>query len=62
VELFLWLKTIHSSKANMQQVHADASNFAEDITKEEAYKQVLEAAEVLFEEQRNWVRLLSIIY
>ncbi|KAJ4415679.1 hypothetical protein N0V85_002604 [Neurospora sp. IMI 360204] len=36
-------------------VHADASNFAADITKEEAYQQVLDQAEGLFYEQRNWV-------
>ncbi len=39
----------------MQQVHADASNFAEGVTKEEAYQQVLDQAEGLFYEQRNWV-------
>lgn len=38
------------------QVHADASNFAQGVTKEEAYKQVLMQAEGLFYEQRNWVR------
>jgi hypothetical protein len=37
------------------QVHADASNFAEGITKEQAYQQVLDQAEGLFFEQRNWV-------
>ncbi|KAJ9141685.1 GAF domain-like protein [Pleurostoma richardsiae] len=36
-------------------VHADASNFAEDVSKEEAYTQVLEQAEGLFDGQRNWV-------
>lgn len=36
-------------------VHADASNFAEGVTKEEAYEQVLLQAEGLFDEQRNWV-------
>ncbi|KUJ18027.1 GAF domain-like protein [Mollisia scopiformis] len=35
-------------------VHADSSNFKADISKEEAYKQVLEQAEALFEGQRNW--------
>ncbi|KAH9212198.1 GAF domain-like protein [Leptodontidium sp. 2 PMI_412] len=40
-------------------VHADSSNFASDITKEEAYKQVLEQAEALFEGQRNWVSNLA---
>ncbi|KAF4880365.1 Free methionine-R-sulfoxide reductase [Colletotrichum siamense] len=37
-------------------VHADASNFANGVTKEEAYEQVLLQAEGLFYEQRNWVR------
>ncbi|KAK2755325.1 gaf domain nucleotide-binding protein [Colletotrichum kahawae] len=36
-------------------VHADASNFANGVTKEEAYEQVLLQAEGLFYEQRNWV-------
>ncbi|RYP19186.1 hypothetical protein DL765_003501 [Monosporascus sp. GIB2] len=36
-------------------VHADASNFAEGVTKEQAYKQVLLQAEGLFDGQRNWV-------
>ncbi|RYP26088.1 hypothetical protein DL767_008191 [Monosporascus sp. MG133] len=36
-------------------VHADASNFAEGGTKEQAYKQVLLQAEGLFDGQRNWV-------
>ncbi|PVH89178.1 GAF domain-like protein [Cadophora sp. DSE1049] len=36
-------------------VHADSSNFASGVTKEEAYKQVLEQAEALFDGQRNWV-------
>ncbi|ROT41390.1 GAF domain nucleotide-binding protein [Sodiomyces alkalinus F11] len=36
-------------------VHADASNFASGVTKEEAYEQVLMQAEGLFYEQRNWV-------
>ncbi|KAF5507281.1 Free methionine-R-sulfoxide reductase [Colletotrichum aenigma] len=39
-------------------VHADASNFANGVTKEEAYEQVLLQAEGLFYEQRNWVRLV----
>lgn len=38
-------------------MHADASSFAEGVTKEEAYRQVLEQAEGLFADQRNWVRL-----
>ncbi|AEO56032.1 hypothetical protein MYCTH_2058793, partial [Thermothelomyces thermophilus ATCC 42464] len=44
------------------QVHADASNFAEGVTKEEAYKQVLDQAEGLFFEQRNWVRRHVYVY
>lgn len=47
------------SETNVVQVHADASNFASNVTKEEAYKQVLESAEVLFEGQRNWVKFQS---
>ncbi|KAK1593254.1 GAF domain-containing protein [Colletotrichum navitas] len=35
-------------------VHADASNFANGVTKEEAYEQVLLQAEGLFDGQRNW--------
>lgn len=37
------------------QVHADASNFASDLSKEEVYRQVLEQAEGLLIDQRNWV-------
>ncbi|KAK3301241.1 uncharacterized protein B0H64DRAFT_471194 [Chaetomium fimeti] len=40
-------------------VHADASSFAQGVTKEDAYQQVLQQAEGLFYEQRNWVRNLS---
>ncbi|KAK2612367.1 hypothetical protein QQS21_001631 [Conoideocrella luteorostrata] len=36
-------------------VHADASNFSEGITKDDAYEQVLMQAEGLFMDQRNWV-------
>ncbi|KAI1389647.1 GAF domain-like protein [Hypoxylon trugodes] len=36
-------------------VHADASNFAEGVTKEQAYEQVLLQAGGLFDGQRNWV-------
>ncbi|KAJ8120406.1 hypothetical protein ONZ43_g2876 [Nemania bipapillata] len=39
-------------------VHADASKFAEGVTKEEAYEQVLLQAEGLLDGQRNWVRKL----
>ncbi|KAH8195293.1 hypothetical protein TruAng_010542 [Truncatella angustata] len=36
-------------------VHADASNFVEGVTKEQAYEQVLTQVEGLFYDQRNWV-------
>jgi len=36
-------------------VHAEASNFAEHVSKEEAYEQVLMQAAGLFDGQRNWV-------
>ncbi|KAM0200224.1 hypothetical protein ACHAPA_003439 [Fusarium lateritium] len=36
-------------------VHADASNFADGVTKEDAYEQVLWQAEGLVTDQRNWV-------
>lgn len=51
----LWSPYIMQGNSPPTQVHADASNFAEDITKEEAYQQVLDQAEGLFYEQRNWV-------
>ncbi|KAH6899945.1 GAF domain-like protein [Thelonectria olida] len=40
-------------------VHADASNFADGVTKGDAYEQVLMQAEGLFTGQRNWVCNLS---
>ncbi|KAL2020920.1 hypothetical protein VTK56DRAFT_7807 [Thermocarpiscus australiensis] len=42
-------------------VHADASNFAEGVTKEQAYQQVLDQAEGLFFEQRNWVCICFVV-
>lgn len=45
-----------STELTMMQVHADASNFADGVTKEDAYEQVLMQAEGLFIGQRNWVR------
>ncbi|KAI6608876.1 hypothetical protein MCOR07_011723 [Pyricularia oryzae] len=45
----------HKSALPRKMVHADASNFGANVTKEEAYKQVLEQAEGLFDGQRNWV-------
>ncbi|KAK7726121.1 hypothetical protein SLS63_007798 [Diaporthe eres] len=36
-------------------VHADASTFAEGVSKEEALQQVLDQAAALFDGQRNWV-------
>lgn len=51
---------IHSrSSADKTKVHADASVFAEGVTKEDAYQQVLLQAEGLFAGQRNWVRCKS---
>lgn len=41
---------------NTRKVHADASNFANGVSKQEAYEQVLFMAEGLFHEQPNWVR------
>nr|OQO23098.1 hypothetical protein B0A51_07450 [Rachicladosporium sp. CCFEE 5018] len=38
------------------QVHADSSNFAEGVSKEDAYIQVIEQAKTLIEDQRNWRR------
>ncbi|KAL1297438.1 hypothetical protein AAFC00_004968 [Neodothiora populina] len=35
-------------------VHADASNFDTNVSKKDAYAQVLEQARALFFEQRNW--------
>lgn len=40
---------------NVAQVHADAANFAEGVSKDEALRQVLEQASGLIEGQRNWV-------
>jgi hypothetical protein len=45
--------------ANLYKVHADASNFIEGVTKDDAYEQVLMQAEGLFTDQRNWVSFLS---
>ncbi|KAI9709281.1 MAG: hypothetical protein M1820_003401 [Bogoriella megaspora] len=36
-------------------VHAEATNFAEGVSKHDAYAQVIEQAHALFEGQRNWV-------
>ncbi|KAI0179323.1 GAF domain-like protein [Hypoxylon sp. FL1284] len=36
-------------------VHADASNFSEGVSKEQAYTHILLQAEGLFHDQRNWV-------
>ncbi|KAJ4125069.1 hypothetical protein NW768_009411 [Fusarium equiseti] len=41
-------------------VHADASNFAEGVTKDDAYQQVLWQAEGLVTDQRNWVRQIAL--
>ncbi|PHH76587.1 hypothetical protein CDD80_1408 [Ophiocordyceps camponoti-rufipedis] len=37
-------------------VHADATEFANDVTKDEVYDQLLLQARALFAGQRNWVR------
>ncbi|VUC37468.1 unnamed protein product, partial [Clonostachys rosea] len=42
-------------------VHADASNFDEGVTKEEAYEQVLLQAEGLFHGQRNWCLIAELL-
>lgn len=39
----------------MHKVHADSANFAEGVSKTEAYNQVIEQAAALFDGQRNWV-------
>ncbi len=54
--MLLSTKNGNSPRVAMQ-VHADASNFADGVTKEEAYEQVLMQAEGLFTDQRNWVRV-----
>ena len=41
-------------------MHADASNFATGVSKQEAYEQVLAQAEGLFDGQRNWVSQSSL--
>ncbi|ORY73686.1 GAF domain-like protein [Protomyces lactucae-debilis] len=40
-------------------VHADASSFSQNATKQEVYEQVLESSIALFEGQRNWVANLA---
>ena len=41
------------------KVHADATTFKLDVTKQEAYAQVLEQAAALFSDERNWVVAMS---
>lgn len=38
----------------LHKVHAESSNFVTGVSKSEAYKQILEQAEALFDGQRNW--------
>lgn len=59
-----YLHLILLVRADTTQVHADASNFAEGVTKEDAYEQVLLQAEGLLDGQRNWVSScpLSVIH
>ncbi|ERT01720.1 GAF domain-containing protein [Sporothrix schenckii 1099-18] len=47
-------KTVVSVSLLTEQHHADASNFDDGLSKEEAYEQVLLQAEGLFDGQRNW--------
>ncbi|KIH88000.1 GAF domain-containing protein [Sporothrix brasiliensis 5110] len=49
------LKAVVSVFLLTEQRHADASNFDDGLSKEEAYEQVLLQAEGLFDGQRNWV-------
>ncbi|KAK0745216.1 GAF domain-like protein [Apiosordaria backusii] len=41
-------------------VHADATNFSPNLTKPEAYQQLLDEVEGLFYEQRNWVCVANV--
>ncbi|PQE25616.1 GAF domain nucleotide-binding protein [Rutstroemia sp. NJR-2017a BBW] len=52
---------IESLSISEISVHADASNFSSGVTKEEAYTQVLEQAEALFDGQRNWYPSSAIV-
>ncbi|QIW96518.1 hypothetical protein AMS68_002036 [Peltaster fructicola] len=36
-------------------VHADSSNFLSDLSKQDAYRQVIDQTKALCEDQRNWV-------
>lgn len=36
-------------------VHAEASTFAQDVTKRQVYEQIMQQADALFDGQRNWV-------
>lgn len=44
------------------QVHADASNFEDGVSKEEVYEQILMQAEGLCHGQRNWVSVAWCIF
>ena len=52
----LWLTELGGGELIKKKVHADASNFASDLTKEEVYDLVLLQAKGLVADQRNWVR------
>lgn len=52
---------VRTSAKYLVEVHADASNFVSNVSKQEAYTQVLESARGLFYDQRNWVSLFSSI-
>lgn len=55
----LLISTFQSMSNATLQVHADASNFADGVSKQEAYEQVLLMAEGLCTGQRNWVWQLN---
>jgi hypothetical protein len=44
------------SKPDCRKVHSTASEFPAATTKKQAFDQILEQAELLFDGQRNWVR------
>lgn len=50
---------IYTTSKLISQAHADLVKFATDVSKEAAYKQVLEQVTGLMIDQRNWVTYLS---
>ncbi|KYK60344.1 GAF domain nucleotide-binding protein [Drechmeria coniospora] len=47
---------VSHATAQSREVHADASNFTQSVTKADAYEQILLQAEGLFTGQRNWYK------